>query len=98
MWDSVHKELGRLKENNSINIYYRFEGPVPFEVTKLVSSCGCTTPKFDKETGILSVVFNTKRIPKHLEWQGEYTTTKKITMTTDIGTFSFTFKATIVKK
>jgi hypothetical protein len=99
MWDSLHKSLGRLKENTSHTVNFRFEGAIPegFDITEIESSCGCTTPKFDRKTGILSAVFKTGKIPKHLEWKKEYNTTKKITAKSTVGTFSFSFSATIFK-
>jgi len=99
MWEKFHVNLGRVKENITKDVHFHYDGVVPlsFEITKLESSCGCTTPLFNRENGALNATFNTGTIPKHLEYKKEYTTTKKIIAYTNAGEFTFTFKATIYR-
>lgn len=99
MWKTLHVNLGRLKEDITKDVRFYYEGEIPksFEITKLESSCGCTTPTFNKENGTLNATFKTGKIPKHLEYKKEYTTTKKIVAYTNVGEFTFTFKATIYR-
>lgn len=42
------------------------------------SSCGCSTPKLDKESGKVSVYYIPNDIPYHLRGAGEYVSTQKI--------------------
>ena len=98
MWTRQHIDLGKIRQQTKHLIAFGYDGPVPedFNVTKLESSCGCTTPKFIKINGSLTANFTAPNVPQHLLWRGEYTTTKKIKMyTTNHGNFEFTFKATI---
>jgi hypothetical protein len=99
MWETLSISLGRVKENTKQKINFKFSGEVPkgFEIIKLESSCGCTTPSFDRESGYLTAEFSTGKLPKHLVWKGEYNTTKKIIAYTSAGTFTFTFSATIYR-
>ncbi|MCK5140279.1 MAG: DUF1573 domain-containing protein [Thermodesulfovibrionia bacterium] len=97
MWETFHVDLGRVKENIKKEVNFQYQGVVPdaFEITKLESSCGCTIPEFNRESGNLKAMFSTGKIPKHLEYKKEYTTTKKIIAHTSAGEFTFTFRATI---
>lgn len=99
MWETFHINLGRVKENSKKEIAFHYQGVVPqsFNISKLESSCGCTKPTFVKESGQLKASFSAGKIPKHLEYKKEYTTTKKIMAYTSEGDFTFTFKATIYR-
>lgn len=98
MWKKQHLDLGKIRQQTKKTVFFQYDGAVPqgFNVTKLESSCGCTTPKFLRTNGSLSVTFTAPDVPKHLHWKGEYTSTKRIKMyTKSHGDFEFTFKATI---
>ena len=100
MWEDLDIEIGRVKENTTQTVKFKYDGKVPsdFEITKLEASCGCTTPTFDKNTGYLTAIYNTKAVPQHLRYKNEYTTVKKIIAQTTEGEFVFTFKATVYIK
>ena len=98
MWESFHANLGRVKEGVTSTINYKYTGKVDDSfIEKFEVSCGCTTPVFNPATGYLTATFKAGTVPKHLEYQGEYTSTKKIIAYTTDGKVTFTFKATIYR-
>jgi hypothetical protein len=96
-WIQEHIELGVIKPHTTHNIEFKWEGKVPgdFAIIEMKSSCGCTTPSFDRKTGTLKAVYKAGRIPKHLTSKGEVTSGKSVTLTTNKGDFRLTFKAII---
>jgi len=98
-WIDSEIELGTIKEKTTHTVRFRWDGQVPedLEVTKLESSCGCTTPTFDKVSGILSAVFKANTVPQHLRRIGKMTSTKRVKIYTNKGDFVLKFKSTIIK-
>lgn len=69
------------------------------KIALLQSSCGCSTPDYNKKTRELIVSFKPGKIPLHLRNQGYYTTSKTITITYDTGVKDvLTFTSTVNKK
>jgi len=93
-----HKELGTVKvgSKNVVEFLWDQEVPKDFTVKEIRTSCGCTTPRFDKETGTLTATYTAGKIPKHLKEKGMYVTTKRITVDTNYGDSILTFKATVI--
>jgi hypothetical protein len=98
MWETNHVELGRVVENSTTEVFFKHTVTKGFTIDKVESSCGCTTPTYDSKTGYLSAVFTAGTVPKHLEWKGEYNTTKKLIAYTSEGEDVFTLRATIFRQ
>jgi len=95
---SKHKEIGIVKvgSKNVVEFFWKEGVPKDFIVEEIRTSCGCTTPRFDKEVGILTATYTAGKIPKHLKEKGMYVTTKRITVDTNYGDSILTFKATVI--
>ena len=99
MWVSKHTELGIIKVGSKKSIEFKLIQPCPpgFKIISMQSSCGCSTPiKLPGKTGV-KVDYIAKPIPVHLIDKGEYTTTKKIVVSTTEGKFDLTFSVTVRK-
>lgn len=97
MWRETEINLGTIKVGEKKELVYKWIGEEPLKVTHLESSCGCTTPEFDKETMEVKAVYKAGRIPKHLKVKGEYTTTKGIRVYSECGLTRLTFSAKVVE-
>lgn len=96
-WNFKNKDLGTLNLGKRVIIEYKLLNR-NLNVYSISASCGCTKPKYNKTTNILSVSYKPKSIPHHLISQGWYKTTKRITVIYDTGEKEIlTFKAKITK-
>jgi len=98
-WEATHIEIDKVKAGEKHIMLFKAAGKVPedFKIDKLEVSCGCTTPEFDKEQGTLLVTFKAGAVPRHLQEEGKYITTKRVILSSNYGDTTFTFRATIVK-
>ena len=100
-WKTQHLDLGKVAERSTHYLTYQWDGEIPesFAIIKMETSCGCTTPFFNKDLGILKATFKAGKVPKHLTTVGEVTTTKKIKLTTNSmhDNYELSFTATIRK-
>lgn len=65
-WKEQELSFGTIKENSSsLTLKFHALSTIP-EIDELHADCGCTKPKYDADTKILSVVFKAGYIPKHL--------------------------------
>lgn len=97
MWISQHLELEPIKEGQSRkNIEFKYEGDI--NITSIVPACSCTTPEFNKETGILSVNYKGETIPHHLRYKNSFTTKKVMKVVSDKGEFELSFRITVLRK
>ena len=76
MWTKTEIDAGKIKENSTLVIAFRYEG-VGTEF-QFRPSCGCTSVSFDAKTGNLSVTLKVSQIPYHLRKQGSYEIYKTI--------------------
>lgn len=99
-WKEEIINLGEVIEGDSVKV--RFVATRKLKIDEVLTSCGCSTPKYDKKMAEdLVVVFKADSIPRHLESLGYYTTTKNITVfyrDKDMGEDHLKFKAKIIKK
>lgn len=96
-WDKQSKNLGILKEEIKTIVTFEAKGDLR-KIISLRSSCGCTTPIYDPETGMLKVSYKPGLVPKHLEAQGYYNSTKTITVAYEDGIKDvLSFNAKIIK-
>lgn len=97
VWENPAQEFQRTPEDRELNVSFTFrnEGQSPVSVTKVASSCGCTTAELPKKTyaagesGTLGAkfVFGGRRGPQ----------SKSITVTSDDGkTTQLSFKCLIL--
>ena len=71
-WRSKLVEAGRVSEGSKHTI--TFQGLKGMKtITHLSSSCGCTAPAYNPETGELTVTYSAGKVSKHLR-----TTTKQM--------------------
>ena len=89
--------LGSIKVGNRQKVVFsaKTSPPEGFDVTKLTTSCGCSSAEYDKETGDIEVDYVPKEVPKHLKHQGYYKTSKRVTIhdnTGDVTTLEFSAK------
>lgn len=76
MWNKLVVDLGAVLEKTTAEAEFRYKGDLAF--SDIVVSCGCLTPIFDKQTGVLKVKFNTGKVPVHLRYKGEMITNKTV--------------------
>jgi hypothetical protein len=93
-WLTKVIDLGKVKVGKVQTPTFQWQGE-PLNITKMTSSCGCTTPIYIKESGIIRAEYLPGAIPKHLRDKGEYTSTKKIKVESSQGEFSLSFKAIV---
>lgn len=97
-WERLHIEIGTIKPETKHVLTFRLkEFPTDFKVEKIEVSCGCTTPNFDAEDGVLTAIFKASKIPKHLQYKNEFTTVKSIIVHSNKGKYTLTFRAKIKK-
>lgn len=78
-WDSLQKNIGVVKVGETKEIIFKALVPLP-KITKLKSSCGCSTPTYDKKLNQVVVEYTAQKIPKHLKHEGQYKSRKLITI------------------
>ena len=95
-WESEHIDIGEVKVNSTTTVRFKMvEVPKNIGEVKLETSCGCSTPSFNKDSGFVSVIYKAGKIPLQRKPEGFYVTTKSIRVITDLGTSRLTFKATV---
>ena len=96
-WKSKYIDAGSIIEKSKRGIAFQATENIP-EIMSLQSSCGCTTPEYDKETGVLRVIYSAGKVPIHLRQSTKKTiVTQSITVTyvdgtKDILSFDITIK------
>jgi hypothetical protein len=65
-WQTYIKDIGELKVKDKIVVKFQANDSIP-EIKQLKSTCGCTQPKFDTKTNILSVTYTTQKFPRHIK-------------------------------
>ena len=95
-WREKIVDIGSVKVGVKTTIVFKaIEIP---EIKSLQSSCGCSTPHYDKSKKELIVIYTPKDIPVHLKSVGHYATGKSITVTYMSGSSDvLNFKAKIYK-
>lgn len=93
-WVKKHIGLGDIKVGSKKQLIFTPEGELK-QISSMVSSCGCSTPKQMGNTIVVS--YTPGAVPYHLRAKGEYKTTKNITVyymdgTSDVLSFSATIK------
>lgn len=84
-WKTKVISLGTIPPKKKQTII--FEALVPLNIRTLTSSCGCTTPVYNKENNTVVVSYTPGNIPYHLKMKGEsQPTTKTVTVYYEDGT------------
>ncbi len=94
-WDNKFIDLGTVKVGRLIKVIFNAVDDIHIE--SMSSSCGCSTPKYDKDNKKLIVNFIPDKVPVHLKLKGFYETTKSITLhytNGEMETLSFKAKIT----
>lgn len=79
-WRQRQINLGDTNVGEKRKFSFMSTGELP-EIETITASCGCTTPEYNKEEGVLIVNFKAGKIPKHLQGkQNYYNTSKYITV------------------
>ncbi len=99
--DSAIFDFGTIKESDG-PVSHTFqvinEGESPLVITKVVASCGCTTPEWTKapiakgKTGNIKVTYNPKNRP------GKFAKTISIYSNGKTGSFVLTIKGNVTRK
>lgn len=76
-WENSLQHIGTVKSGIYVTIKFKALEPIP-EIRRLSASCGCTKPSYDEKENLITVKFNTGKIPKHLVPQGYYETSKSV--------------------
>jgi hypothetical protein len=76
VWDKTEINIGNILEGSTPEVEFRYKGDLA--INDIVVSCGCLTPVFDKETGILKVKFKSGKVPVHLRYKGEMVVNKTV--------------------
>ncbi len=96
-WITKQINLGDIKVGKKQTIIFSSTKQLD-NIISLDSSCGCSTPSYNKEQQQLIVIYTPGSIPKHLKSVGVYTTTKTITITYEGGGSEvLSFKARVSK-
>ena len=96
-WSSKHINLGSIKQSKKVFVLFLNQGENK-EITSLTSSCGCSSPTYNKESKVLQVAFTPPKIPYHLRSKGFYKSTKFIYIEyADKTTERLSFSATVTK-
>lgn len=96
-WKNKKINLKEVTEGKKQTII--FEALEPLDISTLTSSCGCTTPVYNKEKNQVKVQFTPGSIPAHLKYLGQYSTTKTVTVWYKDGSHEvLTIKATVKRK
>lgn len=69
-WKEQVVDLGTVQAGFKYSLQFQAEDNIP-EIVDVVASCGCTKPKYDKATKILSVTFKPKPLSMELQQQGK---------------------------
>lgn len=93
-WQNKHINLGVIKAHSKKVLTFVADGELN-NVSSMVSSCGCSSPKQVDNT--IVVTYTPGSVPFHLQAKGEYKTTKNITVyyidgTQDVLSFTATVK------
>lgn len=59
--------LGEIHANSKHTLYFYLKEDL--DITKLSSSCGCTTPTYQKKKGRILVKYSAGKLPPHLSFQ-----------------------------
>lgn len=95
-WKETFKDLGKIKVGTTKAIKFKMINIV--EVEDFKSSCGCTKPEFNKNTGELTLKYKVGKFPVHLIHQKSYQSVKWVTVIYPNGVEErLTFKAEIIK-
>lgn len=84
-WVSNTLNLGTFKQGAKIEVTYQGKKDMP-KIVSMTASCGCTTPKFDEDTKVLTLSFKAQPVPFHLRSKGFYETTKRVFINYEDGT------------
>ena len=95
-WQTTFKDLGKVKVGTSKKIKFKMINIV--EVKEFKSSCGCTKPEFNKNTGELTLTYKVGKFPTHLLHQDSYQSVKWVTVIyPNERQEKLSFRATIIK-
>ncbi len=95
-WENPEQYLENVKVGSETKVVFR-RREAGKEIVGVSTSCGCTNAEFTQNE--VSVVYKAQSIPKHLEFQNFYTTTKRIFIAYRGGhTEELFFRAKIIKK
>ena len=77
-WLNKNINLGTIRVGQKQNII--FESTSPLDIKTILTSCGCTVPKYDMGKKKLTVTYTPGTVPIHLRHQGFYSSRKTITI------------------
>lgn len=96
-WNKKVVNLGTINEDTTYTIV--FEALKDLNILSIESSCGCTTPIYNKNTKKLTLKYTSGSIPYHLKEVNEQHTEKFVTIYYTDGTHEIlSFKAIIKKQ
>lgn len=96
-WKNKIINLGEVTEGEKQTII--FKALEPLDISTLTSSCGCTTPVYNKDKNQIKVQFTPGSIPVHLKYLGQYSTIKTVAVWYKDGSHEILkIKATIKRK
>ena len=97
IWENKDIDLGTLKPGEKVTITFK-RTHAEHEIESFESSCGCSTPIYDKDKDEITVKYTVGDIPRHLKDVGVSKTTKIITVNYKGRSSDYlTFRATIKK-
>ena len=84
MWNHLVQNLGEIKVGQKTKALFTYDGNI--KVTKIESSCGCTSVDWNKETQTIKVVYVGQPIPLQIQQRGEdyFATTQNVIVTSII--------------
>ena len=72
-------DLGETKEGEKLSVSFELFDKDSFDlITKVKSSCGCTTEELSKKNKNVVLVYKAENVPYHLLGLGYFTPTKKV--------------------
>lgn len=98
-WETKFINLGTIRLGKKHSITFEATKDLSDDlISRIKTSCGCTTPYYDAKERKLFVKFKPQPMPVHLIGAGRYTTTKFVTVMYKDGTEDvLAFRATIIR-
>ena len=98
MWEETEISLGKVSLRSKRRIIFQRKAEDKREIVRLLASCGCSVPRYDKAKRQVVVTFKPNPFPVHLKGHSSYGTFKTITVVFKDGTKDILkFTATVTK-
>lgn len=95
-WDKKYIDLGTVKVGSK-NVFV-FSATKNLDISRIGTSCGCSSAKYNSKDKTLTVTFKPNAIPIHLMYVGFYVTSKTIKVKFEDGTQDIlSFKAKVIR-